>query len=338
MATSKEKFQLLFEAKEAASRKIRDLNKQLADLGGPKMVKSQKAIRKLEREVKLLSGTTTKGKGVFSRFTQGIAVGNIVATATAKAFSMLQGVIKRVADEIGDATMMAAEIEELGGVLNFVGQRAGYSGEEIEGYVKKLRKAGIAQKEANQSLLRAIQGHIDFADAIKLGRIAQDAAVIGQMNSSEAFQTLIDAVVKGRVVMLKSLGIQGTFEQSYKELAKSLGKAAAHLTEAEKRQARLNLVFKGGEDIAGTYEKAMGYASKQLRSLPRLFQDVQQSIGQYFVPAMGVGVTETGRLLKEITAAYVESWTNQLKYVAINIYRSHKKCCGSIQSVVHCIS
>ena len=86
MATSKEKFQLVFEAQEAASHKIRVLNKELAALGGPKMIKSQAQIKKLERNIKQLSGSAKKGKGVFSRFTQGIAMGNIIANAATVAF------------------------------------------------------------------------------------------------------------------------------------------------------------------------------------------------------------------------------------------------------------
>ena len=77
-----------------------------------------------------------------------------------------------------------------------LGQRAGYSKKAIDGYVTTLRKSGIAQRQSNQALLRAVQGNIDMTDAVKLGRIAQDAAVIGQTNSSDAYNTLIDAVVK----------------------------------------------------------------------------------------------------------------------------------------------
>ncbi len=56
MATASEKFQIVIEAKEAASKKIKVLNKQLAALGGPQMVKSQREIKKLERNINRLSG------------------------------------------------------------------------------------------------------------------------------------------------------------------------------------------------------------------------------------------------------------------------------------------
>ena len=315
MATSKDKFQLIFEAQDAASKEIRQLNTQLAALGGPRMVKSQKEIKRLEREIKFLSGTTTKSKGIFTRFTKGIAAGNIIANAATGAFNMLRKGI----GQIGTATMVAANVEELSGVLQFLGKQAGYTSTEISDYVMQLRKSGIAQKESNQALLRAIQGNIKLADAVKLGRIAQDAAVIGQMNSSEAYETLIDAIVKGRVVMLKSLGIQGTFQAEYKKLAQSLGKAQTELTETEKLQARMNLVMAGGEVIAGAYTTAMGSASKQLRSMDRLVQDLQVSVGQYLVPSLSVVVIELSNMTKAMTSSFSGDAADSANDMATNI-------------------
>jgi hypothetical protein len=300
MATDKQKYQIVIEAKEAASKKIAKLRHELAALGGPAMVKSQREIKKLERNINQLSGEAKKGSMFFSRFTQGVALGNIAANAASFAINKLAQAVA----EVGQSIMVAANVQELGAVLSFVGQRAGYSKQELDGYVVSLRKSGIAQLETNQALLRAIQGNIKLTEAVKLGRIAQDAAVIGQMNSSEAYTTLIDAVVKGRVVLLKSLGIQGTFQASYKKLAKELNKTQASLTETERQQARLNLVFEGGKTIAGAYETAMGSASKQLRSMDRLIQDLQVSVGQYFVPALSVLVKELSRVTKATTAAF----------------------------------
>jgi hypothetical protein len=311
----REKYTLVFEAQEQASKKVARLRKELASLGGPKMVKAQKEIKKLSREINQLSGTSKKGSIVFSRFTQGIAAGNIIANAATASINLL----KKGVQELGNAVMIAANVEELGTVLNFVGQRAGYSSDQVKDYTMSLRKSGIAQKEANQALLRAIQGNIKLTDAVKLGRIAQDAAVIGQQNSSEAFQTLIDAVVKGRVVLLKSLGIQGTFEQSYKRMAKTLNKTQAEMTEAERLQARLNLVFEGGEVIAGAYTTAMGNASKQLRSMDRLVQDLQVSIGTYFVPTLKVAVIELTRLVKMLDSGFKGDSAGDVEFLSLEI-------------------
>ncbi len=315
MATSREKFQLVFEAKETASKKIRALNKELAALGGKKMLKAQRSIRRLQTGIKQLGGQAKKGSVLFSRFTSGIAAGNIIANAVTASINKLSQAI----GFLGKSVMVAANVEELSAVLNLVGQKAGYTSGQIDSYVMALRKSGIAQKEANQSLMRAVQGNIRLSDAVKLGRIAQDAATIGQVNSSDAFATLIDAVVKGRVVLLKSLGIQGTFQRSYKNLASTLGKTQVELTEAEKLQARLNLVFEGGEVIAGSYATAMGFASKQIRSMDRLIQDLQVTVGQYFTPALSVLVLELSSFIKEMNKAFTGETEEGARRLAADI-------------------
>lgn len=300
MATSSEKFQIVIEAQENASRKIRRLNKAIADAGGPKMLKTVKELKALERQAKSLGIATQKTNKVWTRFTKGIAIGNIAANLASQAMGLLTKGIK----QLGETVMVAANVEELGGVLEFVGDKAGYSARQLNKHRQSLLDAGIAQKETNQAMLRAIQGNIKLTDAVKIGRIAQDAATIGQVNSSEAFQTLIDSVVKGRVVLLKSLGIQGTFQQSYKEMARTLGKTQTELTETERLQARLNLVFKGGEVIAGAYDTAMGFASKKLRSMDRHVQNLQVAIGSHLTPAFGILVDEMTVFIKQSTAAF----------------------------------
>ena len=164
MPTSKEKFEIVIEARERASVKIRRLKVELANLGGPQMVRSQKEIKKLSREITQLSGSAKKGSIFFSRFTQGIAAGNIIANATTASFKLL----KQGITEIGKAIMIAAEVQELGTVLNFVGQRAGYSTEEIDGFVD----VGILKSLMTKSLLTArLKGYTIAQSIVEIGSL-----------------------------------------------------------------------------------------------------------------------------------------------------------------------
>lgn len=280
--------------------KVALLQKRLDTLGGKTAVKTQRAIQKLEREIKLLGPTAQKTSVIFSRFTKGIALGNIAANAFSKA---LQLVNKGFA-EVGKAVLVAAQIEETGNVLEFVGNKAGYSAGELENYKAQLIKSGIAQKESNQAILRALQAHIELGDAVKLGRLAQDAAVIGLTNSSEAYTRIIESVAKLFPRLLKELGIIINLNNAYSLYAKEQGLVAARLTETQKKQAFLNAIFRKGKDIAGAYETAMENVSKRMRSLPRLFQDAQQAIGRHFVPAFGLGIAAAEGFLKSITALF----------------------------------
>lgn len=276
------------------------LNKALNTLGGSQAVKTKRAIQKIEREIKLLGGSAKKTNIIFSRFTKGIAIGNIAANAFTKSLQLLkQGFV-----EVGEAVLVAAQIEETGNVLEFVGNRAGYSAGELENYKAQLIKSGIAQRETNQAILRALQAHIELGDAVKLGRLAQDAAVIGLTNSSEAYTRIIESVAKLFPRLLKELGIIINLNNAYATYAKEQGLVAASLTETQKKQAFLNEIFRKGKDIAGAYETAMQNVSKRMRSLPRHFQAAQEAIGRHFVPALGLGVTVTENFLKAITSIF----------------------------------
>jgi hypothetical protein len=318
-ATSEQKFALVFEAKEKASAKIKVLRKELTALGGPQLVKSQNEIKKLTRQIGQLTNASGKSAKVFTKFTNGIAIGNLAASVFEKTISKLAGGFKWLISEIGEATMVAANVEELGAVLNFVGQKAGYSTEQIDGYVTSLRESGIAQKEANQALLRSAQAQISFTDAVKLGKIAQDAATIGQTNSSEAFQRLIDATAKLMPRQLKELGIVLNLNQVYKKYSRELGVTSTSLTEAQKKQAMLNAIFEKGDLIAGAYETAMQHVSKQLRSFPRYIQDLQVAVGSYLTPSLSVLVTEAKNVTKGLTAAFKGDSVEDVQTLAADI-------------------
>ncbi len=317
--TTEQKFSLVFEAKEKASKKIARLRKELVALGGPQMVKSQSEIKKLTRQISQLSGTTSKSTKIFSRFTNGIAIGNLAASGLEKVLSGLSDGFKYLITEIGKATMIAAGTEELGALLNFVGQKAGYSTEQIDSYVVSLENSGIAQRAARRALLRAAQAEISFTDAVKLGKIAQDAATIGTTDSSEAFQVLLNSTAKLMPRQLKELGIILNLNQVYKEYAQKLGITATSMTETQKKQAMLNAIFKKGELIAGAYDVAMGHVSKQLRSFPRYLEDLQIAVGTYFVPSLKVATGEAKLFVKEMTKTFTGDSVNDVRTVAADI-------------------
>ena len=66
-------------------------------------------------------------------------------------------------------------------VLKVVGRNAGYTAQQMEDNAKSLQKLGISMIESRQSTVRAVQANIQLADTLKLARIAQDAAVIGNI-------------------------------------------------------------------------------------------------------------------------------------------------------------
>jgi len=194
--------------------------------------------------------------------------------------------------------LVAARNEELGVVLETVGRNAGYTADEMYAYEDGVKAMGITTAAARQALVQMTQADVDLAQATDLARLAQDAAVIAQLDSSQALEQLITGTQRGSIVMLRQLGINVQFEDSYKEMALALGKNVDALTDQERQQARVNIVLKAGEAIAGTYEAAMGTAGKQLRSMNRHVQELADEFGQALLPTMSSVVEGATDLLK----------------------------------------
>ena len=231
----------------------------------------------------------------------------------------------KIGEFVKDSTALAARYETLGVVMQVVGNNAGYTGAQMDAYSKALQKSGISMVESRQTLIQMTQAHIDLAKSTQLARIAQDAAVIGGINSSEAFQRLVYGIQSGQIEILRTIGINVNFENSYKKLAEQLGKTSNELTENEKTQARLNVVMSRGQDISGTYEAAMGTTGKQLTSLKRYADDLKVSFGELFTPALSVIVEEITHSLKGMgdwfkgNKATISDWSENFKVAVVSI-------------------
>ena len=190
-------------------------------------------------------------------------------------------------------TLTAARTEELGIVLNRVGQNIGKTAEDMKAYEDGVKAMGITTQAARQSLVQMVQAQIDLSHSTELARLAQDAAVIANLNSSEAFERLVTVIQRGSPLMARTLGIVVDFEGAYNRYAESVGKSADELTTAEKIEIRTQNVLENSAQIAGTYEAAMGTAGKQLRSMTRYTEELANELGESLLPVMS-GAVQTG--------------------------------------------
>ena len=327
MANQTDQYTIAINAKSTASKALAKLRAELARLGGPEAVKLRKELNKVQREIGLLNKEAGSSPKIFTRFTSGIAIGNIAAVAFGKAMSAVSNILKEF---LVESTKVAARIEVMGAVYNFTGQRVGYSITQLNKYRQEIIANGIAEKEGLGILQRAIQSRFDLTKAITLSRIAQNAATITGENSSEAATNLMDAILKQRPILLKQYGILVNLTTLYPQYAKAIGKTTDALTAADKRTALYNAVLEQSQTIAGAYSTAMNLVGKRITSLPRHFQAAQKAIGEYFLPAMEAAVNVTEDFLKGIKRAFGDDLS---RYTA-NIAKFESKILDNTDAII----
>ena len=219
----------------------------------------------------------------------------------------------KVGEYIKDSALMAARYETLGVVVQVVGRNAGYTKTQMDTATDAIARQGITMIESRESATKLVQAHVDLRNATVLARIAQDAAVIGHLNSSEAFDRLVNGISRGNVLILRNIGINVNLQTAYRQMADELGKTTKELSENERVQARLNAVIDRGSDIAGTYEAAMGTAGKQITSMQRYMTDLKTTVGETFLEVLTVTVMALTKGLKDANGEVSEmSRNNQL--------------------------
>jgi hypothetical protein len=232
MASSQEKYRLILEAREAAADKIKKLNKQINDLGGPAMVKSQKEIKRLERELKTLNTTTTKSKPIFGRFAQGIAVGNVAAMAATGAFKALTGFIKGTFDAALNHEKVwndvAASLDRHRGAVDT-------NVESIKKFADQMQTlTGVSDELVGQAFQRLHDSNIDAAQSMELTKSAMDVAAAKGMDvvtvadlMGKSINSSTNALSRYGIEIDKSLPKQDQMRQLQDQVNQLFGGAAA---------------------------------------------------------------------------------------------------------------
>ncbi|MDP2876405.1 MAG: hypothetical protein Q8O00_09500 [Holophaga sp.] len=217
-----------------------------------------------------------------------------IVTKLAAAFGLF-----KMAEFVKDSATLAARYETLGIVMQVAGNNAGYTGAQMQAFEQALQKTGISMVSSRDALTSMATANLDLAKSSALARAAQDVAVVGNINSSEAFRNMVRGIQTGEVEILKTMRLNVQFEAGYKSLGAELRKNATDLTAQEKLQSRLNQVLQESAKYTGIYEASMSTAGKQLLSMQRYSEDLQEIFGALFSDAFGVVVQSLNQALQD---------------------------------------
>jgi len=198
--------------------------------------------------------------------------------STVKTVAAAFGAFK-VGEQVADIVSLASRYDQLGVVMQTVGGNVGRSRVELEALDQTLRETGISALQSRNNIIKMMSANIDLSKATELARLAQNAAVVANINSSEAFERLIRGIQSAEKETLETMGLNVNFSQSYERLAAQLGKNADQLSTTEKVQAGVNAALEAGKNIAGAYSASLDNAGKQLQSSSRYLEDFKVALG-----------------------------------------------------------
>ena len=250
------------------------------------------------------AGTEAAGK-ISGSMASGLHAAGGLATAVGKSVATGLGVATGAAVAFGvESFKTAARVGEMDAALRAVAKANNLSYEALQENVTAIRKQGIEANVAQNLVAQFARGNLDLSKSSDLARVAQDAAVLSQRNSTEVLDDLVHGIMTQNTQVLRNAGITGVNAvQAQETYAKSLGKSRSELTESEKAQAVLNAVLLEGEKISGTYASAMEEPGKVLRSFKRVTDDIKLSVGEGLVKAFGPVILQAYDLAKALSEA-----------------------------------
>ena len=246
--------------------------------------RANKSIKAVNASLSSMEAAATKSArgasqgidGMTTSMVKGATAGNLLAEGIKTALGWLKEMTLEVAK-------YAARTEVMSVVTNKLAEVNGHSAQFVGMLVDRIKQLGITTQESHGVVQRMIFAELDLAKATELARVAQDAAVISNTDSSQSLENIILGITTGQTRLLHTMGLQVSLEQTIQEEEKKLGRA---ISETEKRSAVLNKVLQEGVKIRGSYEAAMEKVGKQMTSLPRYFAEAKNAIGEQFLPEM----------------------------------------------------
>jgi len=197
----------------------------------------------------------------------------------------------RITGFIRDVTLLAGRVENLNTVMLTVGRTASVTDGEMRVMQDRMKDLGITTQVSRIILTRFAQNNLKVADSLRIARIAQDAAVVAGLNSSETAERMMIAVQRLDTRMLRNIGILINLRNEYQKIAIATGRYENSLTAGEKQQIVLNAVMRAGTALSGAYESALQDVYKQWTTLERKIEEAQRTIGENFLPIFRILVS-----------------------------------------------
>lgn len=174
--------------------------------------------------------------------------------------------------------------------LDAFAESIGRSGNKMVGYAASIQDTfvplGLMRDQAAELSIATVQ-------------LATDISSFKNLDMDQTVDRITSALA-GQHRAVQQLGIiinQTNLAQELSNMGVMGGVQAA--TEAEKAQARLNIMFAASSDAIGDAERTSGEWTNQLRGLEDAWYDIQLAIGQEVIPILEELLPEVKELLED---------------------------------------
>jgi hypothetical protein len=236
----------------------------------------KKSLDKLDREVNKTSKGVTAS---FSKFGMALkaVVGAVIIREAARAGMALINLASDVEEmQSKSAVVFGAFREETVAALEAFGDEVGRSTHQLEGMASQIQDTfvpmGFARGEAAKL-------------AVTLTKLAVDVASFNNASDTDTMAAFQSALV-GNHETVRRFGVVITEATLNQELMRmGIVKGAAAATNAEKVQARLNLITAGTSDAAGDAARTSGSFANQAKALDAQLSELGVELGTILLPA-----------------------------------------------------
>lgn len=250
----------------------------------------KRSLDKVQRDV----DKSTQGiAGAFKRIgtAMKVAVAAVVVQQGARAGAALINLASDVEEMQGKSKVVfGAFRDETVAALEAFGDEVGRSTHELEGMASSIQDTfvpmGFARGEAAKL-------------SVELTKLAVDVASFNNANDTETMEAFQSALV-GNHETVRRFGVVITEATLKQELLRmGIKRTGAEVTNAEKVQARLNLITAGTTDAQGDALRTAGSFANQLRGLKADLAELGVELGTIFLPI----VTKIVGVLRDAAAA-----------------------------------
>lgn len=240
-------------------------------------------IKKLQQDFDKAHDVTVKSsKKIQDTLDKGINFDKMAAGAVAMAASVY-GAFRSV-QQVIESARVGSVLDKQAKSFDNLSIAAGTSSKKMLDALKESSQGLVAEGDLMAAAGKALLMNIPAEKITELMRIAAATSQTTGQSITEAFNDITMGVARQSRMILDNLGIIVNVDNANKEYAKSLGKTAESLSDAEKRQAFMNAVLKSGADMIeriGSQGGALNGVNKLIAAQKDLWDEVNKTVAMF---------------------------------------------------------